>query len=163
MAAGSLQRQNTVNMLDPLPDIDFFSLPVDDFFDSYVSELGAQGSNAPSLRHLLRDAGFAGLCRHAQATCRPPAWCNKLTPACLRLWLPAGQPSQPYASIFGPQDTSSTGAPALPNASKPSTPLAPFMPAQQPSSDTPLPLPGSASTAFPDLPLDNNVRQSSAL
>ena len=85
------------------------------------------------------------------------------TPVCIYvlvhgLWVLAGQPSQPYASIFGPQDTSSTGTPALPTASKPSTPLAPFMPAQQPSSGKPLPLPGSASTAFPDLPLDNNVR-----
>ena len=77
MAAGSLQRQNTVNMLDPLPDMDFFSLPVDDFFDSYVSELGAQGANAPLLCQLLRDAGFGGLCRHAQALCRPPGWFDK--------------------------------------------------------------------------------------
>ena len=35
-----MSRQNTVNMTDPLPDIDFFSYPVDDLFDSYISELG---------------------------------------------------------------------------------------------------------------------------
>ena len=38
--------QNTVNMLDQLPDMDFFSFPVNDFFDSYVSELGARGVSA---------------------------------------------------------------------------------------------------------------------
>ncbi|CAL8464951.1 g4486 [Coccomyxa elongata] len=29
---------------DALPDIDFFSIPVDDFFETYVEELGARGS-----------------------------------------------------------------------------------------------------------------------
>ncbi|KAK9917755.1 hypothetical protein WJX75_007864 [Coccomyxa subellipsoidea] len=32
---------------DALPDIDFFSIPVDDFFETYVEELGARGSGLP--------------------------------------------------------------------------------------------------------------------
>lgn len=38
------QRQNTVDMIGELPDIDFFSIPVDDFYDEYVSELETRHS-----------------------------------------------------------------------------------------------------------------------
>ncbi|KAA6417573.1 MAG: hypothetical protein FRX49_12448 [Trebouxia sp. A1-2] len=38
------QPQNSVDMLGELPDIDFFSIPVDDFYEDYVTELGSRNS-----------------------------------------------------------------------------------------------------------------------
>ena len=82
-----IQRQNTVNMLDPLPDLDFFSYPVDDFFDSYVTELGARGLSAlswlsPAAAHLLRRLSdqlmkqlIGSLCLSLSLSPRPRPYC----------------------------------------------------------------------------------------
>ncbi|KAL3146023.1 hypothetical protein ABBQ38_015378 [Trebouxia sp. C0009 RCD-2024] len=58
------QRQNTVDMIGELPDIDFFSIPVDDFYEDYVTELGTRNSRRlsgaiPSFQNIASSA-FVG-------------------------------------------------------------------------------------------------------
>lgn len=43
MGQVAVERQGTLGDLSDLPDIDFLTVPVDDYFGSYVAELGARG------------------------------------------------------------------------------------------------------------------------
>ena len=43
MAGLAVERQATLGDLADLPDIDFLTVPVEDYFGSYVAELGARG------------------------------------------------------------------------------------------------------------------------
>ena len=44
----AVERQGTLESLGDLPDIDFLTVPVDDYFGNYIAELGARGQQEGS-------------------------------------------------------------------------------------------------------------------
>ena len=58
---GLMDRQNTVESLGELPDLDFLTVPVDDYFGSYVAELGARGQQDMDVQPVMAPSPFSAL------------------------------------------------------------------------------------------------------